>query len=142
MTTNEDSKELSKLRGRLSRWRSRHGGRGRPIPEALWSAAVDVAMVAGVDATARSLGLDRARLGRRVASTSAPAPSARGARESREVDGTAFVQLDARQVLGGGEVVVRLTNARGDRLEVACSGGGLDVLELSRRLWEGVRCCS
>ena len=35
--------QLEQVQKRLARWRARHGGRGRPIPDALWAAAATVA---------------------------------------------------------------------------------------------------
>lgn len=40
-----DSQSLAELARRFEEWRSQHGGRGRRLPESLWSAAVDVAKV-------------------------------------------------------------------------------------------------
>lgn len=57
---------LDEARARLARWRAQQGGRGIPVPEALWAEAVEVARVEGVEATARGLRLDRARLAVRV----------------------------------------------------------------------------
>jgi hypothetical protein len=53
---------LAQTGERLARWREQHGGRGIPVPEALWAEAVEAArVVAGVDATARALRLNRER---------------------------------------------------------------------------------
>ena len=41
----------------LVRWRAQHGGRGIPVPEALWAGAVEVARVEGFEATTRDLWL-------------------------------------------------------------------------------------
>jgi hypothetical protein len=58
---------MSSLRRRLKRWRVRHGGRGRRIPEDLWAEAIKVASVEGIEVTARELSLDSARLESRIA---------------------------------------------------------------------------
>jgi hypothetical protein len=47
---------------------------GIPVPEALWAEAVEAARVAGVDATARALRLNRSRLAARMTIASRPAP--------------------------------------------------------------------
>ena len=52
-------KDLETVRESLTIWRRSHGGRGRPIPAALWSDAADVARANGVAETARTLRIDR-----------------------------------------------------------------------------------
>jgi hypothetical protein len=49
------STELKDLVGRVAAWRGESGGRGSRIPEGLWKAAVEVAQVEGVWATAKAL---------------------------------------------------------------------------------------
>ena len=44
----KQGKDLEAAREALASWRRSHGGRGRPIPPALWSDAADVARVMGV----------------------------------------------------------------------------------------------
>jgi hypothetical protein len=63
----KSGEKLGRVQRKLAQWRGQYGGRGRPIPEEVWSAAVEVAAVEGVGATARALSVDRARLSRRVA---------------------------------------------------------------------------
>ena len=85
--------ELGRVRKRLAQWRAEHGGRGRPIPETLWAAAAAVASSAGVEATARALDVDRARLSRRVTRS----PSGSVVRAPLASSGS-FVELDAARV--------------------------------------------
>ena len=54
--------DLDTTREALASWRRLHGGRGRPIPAALWSDAADVARANGVAETARALRLDPRKL--------------------------------------------------------------------------------
>jgi hypothetical protein len=54
--------DLAQVQQWLSSWREEYGGRGRPIPEDLWEAAVEMAATHGVSCTAQKLGLDRRRL--------------------------------------------------------------------------------
>ncbi len=68
MKATKKQTELAEVQTRLAWWRRRYGGRGRPIPEELWTAATALADAVGVNATARALGLNRARLARRVSS--------------------------------------------------------------------------
>jgi len=53
------------LRGRLAEWRSSHPRRS-PLPEDLWSAAVELARKQGLYRTARALPIDYANLRRRL----------------------------------------------------------------------------
>jgi hypothetical protein len=117
---------LGRTRRRLERWRRRYGGRGRPIPEALWDEAVVIARVEGVAATARALRLDRGRLERRMGSSSSALDAM-----SRASDG--FVELDARGLCAAGQTVVRLEGRDGERLQIEwSSAGALDVAALIR----------
>jgi hypothetical protein len=130
--------ELGRVEKKLSSWRERHGGRGRPIPEQLWRAAADVAALAGVTETARVLGVDRERLLRRVGArpggTSGAAVPAR-----TTVASPAFVEVDAQRVLSRGKTVVRLTSRDGEQLEIEVEGSAMDVAAVARAFWERAR---
>ena len=79
-------KDLDTTREALASWRRLHGGRGRPIPAALWSDAAEVARANGVAETARALRLDPRRLAKLAEGRAESAPrgvveaAARGAR--------------------------------------------------------------
>lgn len=129
------ARDLEATREALASWRRRHGGRGRPIPESLWSKAADVARVSGVAETARALQLDATRLGRRVEGGAEIAP--RGI-EKIEVSPT-FVELGG---LALGEprkvAVVELVGREGDRVRVEVPGGAdsaVDLVALARAFW-------
>lgn len=114
---------------RLGRWREQYGGRGQPIPEDLWDAAVEVARVEGVASTARALRLDRGRLASRVEGAAESLMRDRGAAGE-------FVELDARGLCSPGQTVVRMTGRDGERLEIALSTpGAVDVVDLARAFW-------
>lgn len=130
---------LSEVERRLSRWRRAHGGRGRPIPQALWEAAVEVAGEEGVERTARVLGVDRGRLARRVARG---AESAVAAPEPRALSRAGFVEVDAQRVLSRGQVVVRLWGRDGERVEIAVDGGMVDVTAVAQAFWSRGQCSS
>jgi hypothetical protein len=131
---------LPTVRRRLSEWRERHGGRGRPIPADLWDAAVTIARNEGVAQTARALGVDRRRLERLAAAEPSPAVSALRVASPPRVD---FVQLDADALCPRGHAVVQLESADGERLRVELSGAcAVDVVALSRAFWSRGRCCS
>jgi hypothetical protein len=131
---------LPTVRRRLSEWRERHGGRGRPIPVELWDAAVTIARSEGVAQTARALGVDRRRLERLAGPEPTPAASALRVAPPPSVD---FVQLDAEAFCRGGHTVVQLESADGERVRVELSGAcAVDVVALSRAFWSRGRCCS
>jgi hypothetical protein len=130
--------ELGRVRRKLSSWRERHGGRGRPIPEELWRAAVDVASIAGVSETARVLGVDRERLVRRVGERPSEAPGA-AVPTRTTVASPAFVELDAQSVLSRGKTVVRLTSREREQLEIEVEGSAMDVAAVARAFWERAR---
>ncbi len=130
--------ELGRVEKRLSIWRKRHGGRGRRIPEELWRAAAEVSAVAGVNETARVLGVDRARLQRRLGAGLVGA-SGVAARTRTTVASPAFVEVDARGVFGRGKTVVRLTGRDGERLEIEVEDRAMDVAAVMRAFWERAR---
>lgn len=121
--------QLDQTRARLAQWRAQHGGRGIPVPEALWAEAVEVAHIEGVEATARGLRLDRSRLAARMTRASAAG--------SGEV-GTGFVELDARP-LGMAPrtvTVIRLESRDGEQLEVELGAGTMvDIAALVDAFW-------
>lgn len=130
----QSTDRLAEVRERLARWRERHGGPGRPIPEKLWAEAGAVAAAEGVEVTARVLGVDRDRLARRVSERSATAPQ-------RVVNATAssslaFVELPRLQSPLGGQTVVRLVGSDGEQMEIM---GGIDALALVREFWNRTR---
>ncbi len=77
--------QLDRVQGMFLRWREQYGGRGHPIPAELWKAAAQVAAIDGVNATARALGVDSARLARRVERS--------GASPVAQPEQTAMIQL-------------------------------------------------
>jgi hypothetical protein len=128
--------QLGRVQKRLARWRARHGGRGRPIPEALWAAAAEVAAAEGVEATARALDVDRARLSRRVKQSP---PSSVGTPKASLPAAASFVEVDAERVFSRGQMLLRLTNRDGEQLEIALEGGAADVTAVARAFWSQAR---
>lgn len=121
--------ELTTARQRLEGWRKKHGGRGRRIPESLWSDVVRAARVEGVRETARALRLRVARLQRRVGARS---PSDR----DRRVPGAAFVELTGMAPLGGGRTVVELTKGGGEQMRIHLAGASsADLVSLAEAFW-------
>jgi len=125
-------KDLDTMREALASWRRSHGGRGRPIPAALWSDAADVARANGVAETARALRLDRGRLERRMVR----APERFTSNEAP----TEFVELKGMDMSAGCvPTVIQFVGGDGDvvRIEVASGahGVGVDIVELARAFW-------
>jgi len=125
------SKRLSTALRRVEQWRALQGGSGRGsrIPEKLWNAAVKVARVEGLYATARTLRFDYERLKERVKR----APGAKGQEVS---DGkAAFVELGMDTLSGGGKAVVELMSRHGDRMRIEITGASIDVASLTQTFW-------
>jgi hypothetical protein len=127
-------KDLDTTREALENWRRSHGGRGRPIPAALWSEAADVARANGVAETARALRLNPVKLARLAEDRAESAPRS-------VVEPAGFVELG---VLGLGEpreprtVVLELVGREGDRLRVEVVGGAgsaVELVALARAFW-------
>lgn len=119
---------LRQTRRRLERWRQRHGGPGRWIPDELWAEAAALARWQGVEPIAAALRLDAGQLQRRV-----------------EVEGDGerrggFIEIEAGELCIGGKAVVRREGRDGERLEVELSGGGVAaVVAVVRELRTGRR---
>ena len=125
-------KDLEAAREALASWRRTHGGRGRPIPPALWSKAADVARGVGVPEVARALRLDAGRLARRVEGGAESAPRS-------EVEPVAFVELGGLALGTPREprrTVIELVGHEGDRVRVEVGeGGGVDLVAIARAFW-------
>jgi hypothetical protein len=121
---------LAQVRDRLARWRAEHGGRGIRLPESMWAAAVEVARVEGVEATARALRLDHVRLAARMTAGGAAAGEMAG-----EVGG-GFVELDAGRLGLSPRTVIRWEGRDGERLEVELAAGAvIDLAALAEAFW-------
>ena len=117
---------LAQVRDRLARWRAEHGGRGVRVPEAMWAEVVEVARVEGVEATARALHLDLARLAARMTA---------GGEMPAEMGG-GFVELDAGRLGLSPRTVIRFHGRDGERLEVElAAGAGIDLAALAEAFW-------
>jgi hypothetical protein len=126
-------RSLEETRAALERWRRAHGGRGRPIPLALWTEAAEVARTNGVGATARALRVDAGKLGR-LARGAAPGSPPNAAEPSTFV---ALEGLGLRTAREGRTAVLELVGRDGDRvrLEVVGDAGAIDVAGLARAFW-------
>lgn len=96
----DHSRALHALKGKLTRWRVKHGGPGRRIPEEIWSAAVELARMEGVEPIAHALRLNAERLERRV-------------EDAEGIEITEFVEITGEVA---GTSVVSVKGPRGERL--------------------------
>jgi hypothetical protein len=125
--------DLDTTREALASWRQSHGGRGRPIPAALWSDAADVARANGVAETARALRLDPGKLAKLVEGRAESVPRSL-------VEPAGFVELGGFRLGEPREprTVLELVGREGDRVRVEVVGGAGGVVELvalARAFW-------
>jgi hypothetical protein len=119
---------LQELARQFEEWRSSHSGR-RPIPEALWMRAADLAREHGVFRTAKVLRLDFSKLKRQMTPAQAEAKAASSAPP-------AFVEFLAPQTAAVCECVIEAEGPRG-RIRIEWKGTTPpDLCGLSRALWE------
>jgi len=125
-------KDFEVAREALASWRRTHGGRGRPIPPALWSKAADVARGVGVPEVARALRLDAGKLARLVEGGAESGPRS-------EVGPADFVELGGFELGTPREprrTVVELVGHEGDRVRVEVGdNGGVDLVAIARAFW-------
>ena len=124
-------KDLDTAREALGSWRRLHGGRGRPIPEGLWSDAAEVARANGVAETARALRLNPRKLAKLAEGRAEGAPRS-------VVEPVGFVELGGLGFREPRTVVLELVGREGDRVRVEVVGGAGSVMELvalARAFW-------
>ena len=100
------------LRRRLEAWRKRRGGRGR-IPDDLWKAAAELAVVHGVSRTSSVLKLSYYSLKKRVAE------------QEQRLEQTAeptFVEVNPQTIPWASQCVIECHNAAGARMRVQWTG--------------------
>ena len=121
-----DAFNLDEVRTRFENWRqSRHGK--QPIPDELWSAAIEVARRDGVNPTAVALHLDGGKLKRRMAAADSLPGKAMP---------PTFVELVAPPSVGLRECTIELEGRKG-KLRIHWKGAtSADVAALSRALWD------
>ena len=112
--------DLAVLRRRFSDWRRQHGGPGKRLPEALWTAATAVARQHGVHTAARALGLNYRALKNRVS--------------GGEAEG-AFVELSMNPI-GAAGTVVELIGRDGQQMRIHLTGSATgDLMRLAEAFW-------
>jgi hypothetical protein len=121
-----DTLNLDEVRTRFENWRQNRQGK-QPIPDELWSAAVEVARRDGVNAAAAALHLDGGKLKRRMlAADSVP---------GKAMPPT-FVELMTPPTVDLRECTIELEGRKG-KLRIHWKGATpADVATLSRALWE------
>jgi hypothetical protein len=124
----EVATEVQEVAKQFEEWRSSHSGR-RPIPEALWIRAADLAREHGVFRTAKVLRLDYGKLKRQMGPAEAQAKTA-------SAPPSAFVEFLAPQLAAACECVIEAEGPRG-RMRIEWKGTtSPDLCGLSRALWE------
>ena len=112
--------DLAGVRRRFSDWRRQHGGPGKRLPEALWTAATAVARQHGVHTAARALRLNYRALKNRVS--------------GGEAEG-AFVELSMNPI-GAAGTVVELIGRDGQQMRIHLTGPATgDLIRLAEAFW-------
>ena len=121
--------DLNRLQRQLSAWRREQTGRTR-LPEALWSAASDLARTQGPSRVARALRLDYYKLRKRLAATSSPLVTA-----------PAFVELKEVPMseAGPGESAVELSDGTGARMALRVRHDVATLVALAESFWRRPR---
>ena len=117
--------EMRRAHGRFERHRKAHTGR-KPIPEALWKMAAELAREQGIFRTAQVLRLDYSKLKARTAALGAKGKSTQ----------PTFVELLSPLPVGSPECIIELEGPRG-KMRIQWKGAtAADLAGLSRVLWE------
>jgi hypothetical protein len=117
---------IEEVVSRFEQWRQTRQGKA-PIPDELWSAAIEVARREGVNRTAAALHLDGGKLKRRMIAADAVAG---------KTAPPAFLEFMAAATTGQAEYTIELEGRNG-RLRIHCKGAtAANLAELSRALWD------
>ena len=115
---------IDEVRARFEAWRENRQGKS-PIPDELWSAAVELARKDGINRTAAELHLDGGKLKRLMgakATSGKPVPT--------------FVELLTPRAISVPECTIELEGRRGT-VRIQLKGASTsDLAGLSRALWE------
>ena len=121
-----DTLNLDEVRTRFQTWRQSRRGK-QPIPDELWSAAIELARRDGVNPTAAALHLDGGKLKRRMVAADSGLGKAMP---------PTFVELMAPHTVGSPECTIELEGRKG-KLRIHWKGAtSADVAALSRALWD------
>lgn len=125
--TSQQALTIEELRTRFEQWREARQGKGKSrIPDALWSAAVELARRDGVNPTAVALRLDAGKL-KKLLIAASPA--------TKQPAPPAFVELLVPDTSSRPEYTIELEGRNG-KLRIHCKGTTAgELAELSRALW-------
>ena len=124
MRNNNQALTIDEVRTRFEEWRKNREGKS-PIPDELWSAAVQLARKEGVNRTAAELHLDGGKLKRLMVRKTTPGKPA-----------PAFVELLTPRAVSVPECTIELERRHGTvRLQLKGASAS-DLAALSRALWE------
>ncbi len=117
---------MNEVRAHFEEWRQNRQGRS-PIPDALWSAAVELARGNGINRTATELHLDGGKLKRLM-----------GAKVSSGKPAPAFVELLTPRSISVPECTIELEGRRGTIRILLKGASASDLADWGRALWEAV----
>ena len=133
------SASLRKLCERVGQWRAERDSRKARVPEALWHAAVEVARVEGVYATASALHFNYSDLKQRVMQAGDTQAGRQDAAPTSAADETTFVEVQAPTPAvachAASRVVVELFHPGGDRMRIEAEPRDLDLSGLAHAFW-------
>ncbi len=115
---------MDEVRARFEEWRLNRQGRS-PIPDALWSAAAELARKDGINRTAAELHLDGGKLKRLM-----------GAKTTSGKSAPTFVELLTPRAISVPECTIELEGRRGTVRIQLKGASASDLASVSRALWE------
>jgi|TARA_B100000315_G_C14570437_1_gene585195 hypothetical protein len=129
--------DLAAVAEQLRQWREQRV-RGQRIPERLWQAAVALSERHSLQELASTLGLDSARLKRRVEGE----PAGFGGRKagSAALPGAGFVELGRLEAGSPDECRVEVEDGEGRKLRMHLRGSGCALaVEIAKAVWSSQR---
>ena len=124
MRSNSGALAIDEVRARFEGWRRNRQGKS-PIPDELWSAAVQLARKDGVNRTAAELHLDGGKLKRLMVE-----------KTTRGKPASAFVELLTPRAISIPECTIELEGQHGIVRIQLKGASASDLAALSRALWE------
>lgn len=119
---------MAATRGRIEDWRENGGGQGKRMPDALWREAVDLALVEGLYATSRKLGIDYSRLKDRL-------PKSKTMARANKLGMAGFVEVALPSApVETSKAVVEFVGNHGRRMRIEMTGA-VDVAGLMQAFW-------
>jgi len=127
-TVSAPGSQFERVQHRFDLWRKTRE-RCSPIPETLWSSAVELAREHGLHRTARALRLNYYSLKKRLSSVDDAT-----CRPQREAT---FVELLPPGVAGPSACTIEMENAQGGKMKIQLQGlGGPDLAVLINSFWK------